>query len=94
MPEQASTLPFLLRNELGVDLLPAFESGFPSEAIALYVKEHMPTSREKVHTPANTLRTMLLTALEEDKSMQQSVQKPLWELLSVLRGRRKTIIGR
>ncbi|MDR1883184.1 MAG: hypothetical protein LBR26_10465, partial [Prevotella sp.] len=67
-------LSLLFREQLSQDLLSAFQADFPQEAVSSYVEEHLKgKTRDKVYTASRTLEIMLLTAVQEDKSMQQSV---------------------
>jgi hypothetical protein len=61
------------------NLLSAFMEDFPKEAIASYITEknsrieQKKRPRDKVFNVENTLLTMLLSSIQEDKSLQQSV---------------------
>jgi hypothetical protein len=67
------------REQLHQDLFPVTAHDFPQEAITSYMEEKNREKstgqkpRDKVHTVSNTLFTVLLTSVQEDKSMQQSV---------------------
>jgi hypothetical protein len=68
------SLSLLFKEQLSQNLLPAFEEDFPKEIVSAYVEKHLKgKTRDKVYTVSNTLATMILTATQEDKSLQQSV---------------------
>jgi hypothetical protein len=67
-------LSLLFKEQLSRDLLPAFQSDFPEEAVSSYIREHLKgKTRDKVYTVSRTLEIMPLTATREDKSLQQPV---------------------
>jgi hypothetical protein len=80
-------LSIAFKEKLQLDLLPSFKEDFPEEMVASYIEnKYRDTTirkkpREKVYTMSNTLLLMLLTAVQEDKSLQQSVNlfKPVYE---------------
>jgi hypothetical protein len=45
----------------------------PTEAIDLYVKDNLSHTRDKVYTPARTAFAMIFTGVQEDKSLQNTV---------------------
>ena len=55
------------------DLSRVFQEQMPVELIEEWVKKEMPKSRECIFTPANVIFTMLLSALQEDKSIQNGL---------------------
>jgi hypothetical protein len=72
-------LSLLFREQLHQDLFPVIAHDFPQETISSYMEEKYKEKsarqkpRDKVYTVSSTLFTMLLTSVQEDKSMQQSV---------------------
>jgi hypothetical protein len=63
----------LFRAQLSSNLFPAIMEEFPEAKVNEYVSEHMPHTRDRVYTPVHTLLTMLLSAVQEDKSFQHAV---------------------
>ena len=61
------------KKQLESNLLPAFENLLPSEAMSQYVKENLSHTRDKVYTPVRTALLMIFTGVQEDKSLQNSV---------------------
>jgi len=55
------------------DLSHAFQENMPVELIDEWVRDEMPQSRECIFTPANVICTMLLSAIQEDKSLQNGL---------------------
>ena len=55
------------------DLSHAFQEQMPVEQIEEWVREEMPQSRECIFTPTNVISTMLLSAIQEDKSLQNGL---------------------
>jgi hypothetical protein len=65
-------LSIMFREQLSGNLFPAFKEEFPEEKVNEYVSKQMSSCREKVYTPINTIYTMLLSSVQEDKSYQQA----------------------
>ena len=61
------------REMLSQDLSSPFIELYPKELVSDYIKENSLKVRNTIFTIENTLLTMLLTAQQEDKSLQQSV---------------------
>ncbi len=55
------------------DILQCIEPVFPSDRITKYKSSAKKHCRDRVYTQENTLLTMVITALHEDKSLQNSV---------------------
>ena len=72
-PNLSLDLSFRFRELLKADLLPAFQSYLPHDLIEQCCSECSKKSRERIFTPDNTLTAMLLSATQEDKSLQQCV---------------------
>ena len=66
-------LSLAFNKQLQANLLPAFETMLPTEAIENYVKENLSHTRDKVYTPARTAFSMIFTGVQEDKSLQNTV---------------------
>jgi hypothetical protein len=59
------------KDLLQTDLLHAFREELPIEMIDQQAQEAMQGTRDRVFTPCNTILTMLVSAIQEDKSLQQ-----------------------
>jgi hypothetical protein len=70
---QSLELSLAFKRQLASNLLPTFEELLPSEAIDQYVKYKLPHTREKVYTPQRTALSMIFTGVQEDKSLQNTV---------------------
>jgi len=66
-------LSLAFKQQLASNLLPAFEMLLPNEAIDNYVQEQLPKTRDKVYTPERTAFSMIFTGVQEDKSLQNTV---------------------
>jgi hypothetical protein len=66
-------LSLAFKRQLAVNLLPAFEQMLPTETIERYVKDNLSKTRDKVYTPSRTVFAMILTGVQEDKSLQNTV---------------------
>jgi hypothetical protein len=55
------------------DLSHAFEANIPVALIEKQAGEIKQDSRERIFTPVNTILTMLLSAVQEDKSLQHGL---------------------
>jgi hypothetical protein len=66
-------LSLAFKRQLESDLLPMFATLFPTEAMEQYVKDNLPQSRDKVYTPERTALSMIFTGVQEDKSLQNTV---------------------
>ena len=62
-----------IKANLQSDLSHAFESYLPVDLIEDTARSVMDKSRERIFTPVNTTLTMLLSAIQEDKSHQRAV---------------------
>ena len=62
-----------IKDLLKSDLSHAFYGDVPVELIEKQAHEIMPESRERIFTPSNILLTMLLSAIQEDKSIQNGL---------------------
>ena len=62
-----------VRENLKRDLSHVFEELLPVELIEAKARSVMKNSRERIFTPVNTVYTMLLSAIQEDKSLQRAV---------------------
>jgi len=66
-------LSLCFKESIKEDLLPAFHAYIPYDLISGHIPSDSKASRERVFTAENTLLTMLLSATQEDKSLQQGV---------------------
>jgi hypothetical protein len=66
-------LSMAFKRQLEGNLLPAFENMIPTETIEKYVKENLSHTRDKVYTPSRTAFAMIFTGVQEDKSLQNTV---------------------
>jgi len=66
-------LSLAFKKQLEVNLLPAFEGLLPHKAIDQYVAAHLSHTRDKVYTPVRTAFSMIFTGVQEDKSLQNTV---------------------
>jgi hypothetical protein len=66
-------LSLAFKAQLDNNLLPAFANLLPTEAIDLYVKDKLSHTRDKVYTPVRTAFSMIFTGVQEDKSLQNTV---------------------
>jgi hypothetical protein len=55
------------------DLSHVFQDHIPVDLIEEWVRKEMPQSRDCIFTPTNMISSMLLSAIQEDKSLQQSL---------------------
>jgi len=60
-------------KHLSSNLLPVFENMMPTQAIEKYVTDNLSHTRDKVYTPSRTALSMILTGVQEDKSLQNTV---------------------
>jgi hypothetical protein len=67
------SLSIAFKSQLSRNLLPTFEDLLPLTAIEEYVKTHLPHTRDKVYTPSRTALSMIFTGVQEDKSLQNTV---------------------
>jgi len=72
-PNQSLNLSMQLQNLIHTDLLQEISNEFPFELIE--GKNNQPESkkRDRIFNDGNTLLTMLVTAVNEDKSLKKSV---------------------
>jgi hypothetical protein len=67
------SLSLAFKRQLASNLFPTFEKLLPTEAIEQYVKDKLPHTRDKVYTPSRTALSMIFTGVQEDKSLQNTV---------------------
>lgn len=72
-PNKSLTASVRLQALLRTDLLKQLTKLFPSDLVSSFKARQPSTKRDRVFTDENTLLTMLATAVQEDKSLQQSV---------------------
>jgi hypothetical protein len=72
-PNSSLVLTVELQKRLRADLLKEITEDFPFEIVESYKEKHAQAKRDRVYNEETTLLTMLLTAIQEDKSLQQSV---------------------
>ena len=72
-PNQSLNLSLHLQNLIRTDLLQQISMEFPFELIESNNNKEGPKKRDRVFNDGNTLLTMLVTAVNEDKSLKQSV---------------------
>lgn len=72
-PNCSLALSLQVQNLLRTDLLQHLSTDFPFELIAAHKANSKVVKRDRVYNDENTLLTMLTTAVQEDKSLQQSV---------------------
>jgi hypothetical protein len=61
------------KKQLEGNLLPIFENLLPISSMDNYVKAHLSHTRDKVYTPVRTAIAMIFTGVQEDKSLQNTV---------------------
>jgi hypothetical protein len=66
-------LSLAFKKQLESNLLPAFENLLPVETINKYVNDNLSHTRDKVYTPVRTAFSMIFTGVQEDKSLQNTV---------------------
>ena len=59
-------LSLAFKEQLEQNLLPAFESLLPIEAMDKYVKKELSHTRDKVYPPVRTAFSMIFTGIQED----------------------------
>lgn len=82
-PNRSLSLSAQLQMSMGTDLLHHFNDDFPYGLLAAYQeKSNHTVKRDRIFNEENTILTMLLTAIHEDKSLKQSVNifKEVFEL--------------
>jgi len=62
-----------IKDLLNSDLLHTFYEDVPVDLIEQHARELIPESRDRIFTPCNIILTMLLTATQEDKSIQNGL---------------------
>jgi len=72
-PNHSLGLSLQLQNLIRTDLLQEISMEFPFELIKSEPKKDGPKKRDRIFNDENTLLTMLVTAVNEDKSLKQSV---------------------
>jgi len=72
-PNDSLILSLQIKDLLKTDLLHAFQEDIPFEEIEHQVQEVMTGMRDRVFTPSNTILTMLLSSIQEDKSLQHGL---------------------
>jgi len=70
---ESLTLSLQFKELVRTDLSHAFQEQVPVEQIEDWVNKAMPQSRECIFTPTNVISTMLLSAIQEDKSLQNGL---------------------
>jgi len=70
---ESLALSFQFKELVKTDLSHVFQENMPVDLIETWVREKMPQSRECVFTPINVISTMLLSAIQEDKSLQHGL---------------------
>ena len=70
---ESLTLSFQFKELVRTDLSHVFQENMPVDLIEEWVNEKMPNSRDCVFTPTNVISTMLLSAIQEDKSLQHGL---------------------
>jgi len=73
-PNESLTATVRLQELLRTDLLQPLTTLFPSELVSSFKAKHQSTKRDRVFTDENTLLTMIVSAVQEDKTLQQSVK--------------------
>ncbi len=81
-PNRSLDLSLQLQNLIRTDLLQQFSTDFPFEIFETDVNTKTSKKRDRVFNDSNTLLTMLVTAVNEDKSLKQSVNlfKQIFEM--------------
>ena len=77
-----------IKNLLHTNLSGIFHDDVPVSLIESHARAIMPDSRDRIFTPCNVLLTMLLSATQEDKSLQNGLNI----FKSVFEHDRKTVI--
>lgn len=72
-PNRSLALTVELQNIIRTDLLQQMSQDFPFEIVESYKNKQGQSKRDRVYNEENTLLTMLVTAVQADKSLQQSV---------------------
>ena len=73
-PNRSLAISLQLKELMRKDLLKNIDQAFPHEMVANYsLPESIKIKRDRMYNEENTLLTMLVTAIHEDKSLKQSV---------------------
>ena len=72
-PNESLILSLRIKHLLKTDLLHVFSEDISFDLLENQLREPIPEFRERVFTPVNTLLTMTLSAIQEDKSLQQGL---------------------
>ena len=72
-PNRSLALSVQLRDLLRQNLLSVLHGSFPFEAVQAYQAASEYKGRDRVFTPENTLLAMVVSATQEDRSLQQAV---------------------
>lgn len=72
-PNKSLELSVRLKEVMKTDILQCIEPVFPGDAVSEYKSDNDRQRRNRVFTRENTILTMVITALHEDKSLQNSV---------------------
>jgi hypothetical protein len=72
-PNHSLSLSLQLQNLIRTDLLQYFSAEFPFELFETNSSTVVSKKRDRIFNDSNTLLTMLITAVNEDKSLKQSV---------------------
>jgi len=67
------SLSLAFNKQLSINLLPVFENLMPTQSIEKYVNDNLSKTRDKVYTPIRTAFSMIFTGVQEDKSLQNTV---------------------
>jgi hypothetical protein len=89
-PNDSLTLSCRIQELMRKDMLQFIEPLFPKQAIKEYEQEYaFNKKRDRIYTCENTVMTMLITAIQDDKSLQNSVDI----FQEIFTRNRKTIIA-
>src|SRR3954471_22863849 len=72
-PNRSLALTVALQNIIRTDLLQLITEDFPFDIIESYKSKAGQLKRDRVYNEENTLLTMLVSAVHQDKSLEQSV---------------------
>ena len=81
-PNRSMAISLQLRDLMRTDYLRCISEDFPYEIIEHHLAEDNSGKRDRIYNDENTLLTMLISAIQEDKSLKQSVNifKEIFEL--------------
>jgi hypothetical protein len=72
-PNRSLALSIALQKVIRTDLLQLISEDFPFDVVDAYRNKSRDQKRDRIYNDENTLLTMLVSALQQDKSLQQSV---------------------